>query len=54
MMYYFSITELKIMDLKEKLEKKLSELKSDERLTYPTSNMFVNAPLSKFPLKPKL
>ena len=34
------------MELKEKIEKRLVELKSDERLTYPTANVFVNAPLS--------
>lgn len=31
---------------KEEIEKKLAELKADERLYYPTATVFANAPLA--------
>lgn len=34
------------MKTKEEIEKRLAELKTDERLGYPPANVFANAPLA--------
>lgn len=34
------------MDIKEKAEAKIAELKADKRMYYPTANIQINAPLA--------
>jgi len=34
------------MKTREEIEKRIAELKADERLSYPPANVFTNAPLA--------
>lgn len=41
------------MKTKEEIEKKIAELKADERLTYPPAQIMINAPLALIQLDAK-